>query len=74
MIMNNDSIEQELKIKQEEIDKNQKELDILLEQRAEIIVKASMNGVSKLVIGYMLVVTRQRIYAIIDNKRLKEEE
>tara|TARA_R100001224_G_C4015774_1_gene147667 strand:- start:500 stop:724 length:225 start_codon:yes stop_codon:yes gene_type:complete len=74
MIMNNDSIEQELKIKQEEIDKNQKELDILLEQRAEIIVKASMNGVSKIDIADMLDVTRQRIYAIIDNKRLKEEE
>tara|TARA_R100001163_G_C5020210_1_gene163232 strand:+ start:740 stop:958 length:219 start_codon:yes stop_codon:yes gene_type:complete len=72
--MNNDSIEQELKIKQEEIDKNQKELDILLEQRAEIIVKASMNGVSKIDIADMLDVTRQRIYAIIDNKRLKEEE
>ena len=74
MIMNNDSIEQELKIKQEEIDKNQKELDILLEQRAEIIVKASMNGVSKIDIADMIDVTRQRIYAIIDNKRLKEEE
>ena len=74
MIMNNDSIEQELKIKQEEIDKNQKELDILLEQRDEIIVKASMNGVSKIDIADMIDVTRQRIYAIIDNKRLKEEE
>lgn len=59
---------------QQQVDKKQKELDELLDIRAEKIVKASMNGISKINIADMLDVSRQRIYAIIDNRRLKEEE